>query len=568
MSVDARPPLDAARRLVLTADRYVDAARSMRSRQLTARPRRLLPPSLLAFGSSRGDGWQGLATRLAVEAAPQSGPQRSPEADRVFRAVGRSRTHPAHAFWTDTTDGLLFLFHLHGFAPLARYVAGGRSAEGDAFWESVLADWLRVCDNPRRPAWHPYPTSARIRAWCSALSAGGWDAELARAMRASLRRQSTMLRRSVEHDIGGNHVLHNGFALLTAGACLEDPASASAGLRLLAAELPRQLLADGGHEERSPAYHREVLRQADDAVVLLERAGRPVPAWLVTAVDRMRGWLEAVAGPDGDVPLLNDAWDGPRLDVIERGPIDDLAESGYVVLRHGRDQALLDVGSMAPPHLPPHGHADVLSFLLWIDGAPVVVDRGSFSYSSPDRERFRGTAAHNTITVAGRDQCDLWGPFRAAHMPRVRRLVTEASREAVKVVAEHDGYSRLGVLHRRTFLWIPGSGIVVLDRLLGTSRDGVSRLHFAPGIAPADGRIGSLCLHVLGPGGPAVSSDDRHSPYLGISVPACVVSRAAPREAGSAFGWALLRSGHRAELRSDRVIVSRPGRDALSLAVG
>ena len=66
---------------------------------------------------------------------------------------------------------------------------------------------------------------------------------------------------------------------------------------------------------------------------------------------------------------------------------------------------------------------------------------GASATRGPDRDRFRGTAAHNTVTVAGRDQCDLWGPFRAAHMPRVRRLVTEASADAVRIVAEHDGYS-------------------------------------------------------------------------------------------------------------------------------
>ncbi len=432
----------------------------------------------------------------------------------------------------------------------------------------MLWDWLGACGRPGRIAWHPFPTSARLRAWCSALSAGGWDVALASGMRASLRRQSAVLRRSVEHDIGGNHVLHNGFALLTAGVCLKDPVGEAAALRLLAVELPRQLLADGGHEERSPAYHRELLEQADDAVVLLERAGRPVPAWLATAADRMRSWLEAVAGPDGDVPLLNDAWDGPDLDVRKRGPLSDLAESGYLVLRHGRDQALLDIGPMAPPHLPPHGHADALSFVLWIDGARVVVDRGSFSYAGPERGRFRGTAAHNTVTVAGRDQCDLWGPFRAAHMPRVRRLVTDASREAVKVVAEHDGYSRIGVIHRRTFLWIPDCGIVVLDRLIGTRRDAVSRLHLAPGIGLADGRVGPLGLHALGDGGPTLVDSDRHSPYLGTSMPACVVSRAAPQEAGSTFGWALLRPGHRAELSGDRVIVQRPGCAAFSRSVG
>jgi hypothetical protein len=544
--------------MLRTADRYLDAARSMRPRQFASRPRRLVPPAVLALGHRDGDGWRGLAGGLAVDRAPQSGPEAGPEVDRTFRAFGRSRVHPGRTFWSDPADGLLFLFHLHGFAALASYAAGDRDDAGDAFWESVLEDWLTTCGRPTRVAWHPYPTSGRIMAWCAAISGGGWRPELVRRMRDSLRRQSTLLRRSVEHDIGGNHVLRNGFALVFAGVCLEEDTSETAGLRVLATELPRQLLADGGHEERSTAYHRELLHCAEDTATLLERAGRTVPAWLTLALERMRDWLGAIAGPDGDLPLLNDAWDGPRLELAGRGPMNDLAESGFVVLRSGRDQAVLDVGPMAPPHLPPHGHADALSFLLWIDGVPVVVDRGSCSYSGPDRNRFRGTAAHNTVTVAGRDQCDLWGPFRAAHMPRVRRLWTELGDDAVTLAAEHDGYGRLGVTHRRSFMWVPGAGLVVLDRLVGATREAISRVHLAPYLEVAPDRAGPLRVQPLGEGGEVILEDDRHSPYLGTSVPAQVLARTAPTQAGSAFGWALLRPGHRAAIDGDRVTVRRP----------
>jgi uncharacterized heparinase superfamily protein len=465
---------------------------------------------------------------------------------------------PHSSFWTDPVDGLLFLFHLHGFSALADYSAGDRSDTGDAFWESVITDWLATCGAPTRVAWHPFPTSGRIMAWCAALSAGGWDPELARRMRDSLRRQSRLLRRSIERDIGGNHVLRNGFALIFAGLCLEDETSEAAGTRVLARELPRQLLADGGHEERSTAYHRELLHGVQDTTALFQRAGQPVPAWLTLAAERMGHWLTALAGPAGDLPLLNDAWEGPRLELPPRDAMSDLAESGYVVLRHGRDQAVLDVGPMAPPHLPPHGHADALSFVLWIDGAPVVVDRGSYSYSRPDRDRFRGTAAHNTVTVSGRDQCDLWGPFRAAHMPRVRRQWMALDDDAVMLAAEHDGYARLGVTHRRTFLWVPGAGLVVLDRLVGATREAISRIHLAPSVEAAPDRAGPLRVQPLGASGDVVLEGDRHSPYLGASVPAQVLARTAPAQAGSVFGWALLRPGHRAQLEGNLVTVWRP----------
>jgi Heparinase II/III-like protein/Heparinase II/III N-terminus len=545
------------------AGRYADALRHMRARQLLARPRRLVPPPLLAAGRPPATTtWRPLAAGLGADPAPQSGPQPRPEETGRFDAYGRSRPFPAPGFWTDDTDGLLFLFHLHGFSELAAYAAGPRSQQGDAFWNAVLESWLRECGSPRRPAWHPYPTSGRVIAWCAALSAGGWPDPLAKAMRAHLAAQLRFLRRSVEHDIGGNHVLRNGVALTIGGACVGDPAP---GLELLRRELASQILPDGGHEERSPAYQRAILADLRDAAVVLD----PVPDWLSTAIERLTAWLRALAGPDGTLPLLNDAWEGPPIEPAAPQPVRDLQSSGYVVLRHGGDQAVLDLAPVAPPHLPPHAHADVLSFVLWADGQPLVVDPGSYAYDGPDRNAFRGTAAHNTLQVDGQDQCDLWGPFRAAHMPRVTRLRLEEQRDAIVVAAEHDGYRRLPdpVTHRRTFVWIPATGLIVLDRLLAREPHDVhSRLHLAPGITHGDGRIGPYELTPLGPGGPPVSVTGRYAPYLGTAVHSEIVERAARLEPHALHGWALLRPPARAAITTNAVTVTTADGKQLDVA--
>ena len=64
-------------------------------------------------------------------------------------------------------------------------------------------------------------------------------------------------------------MLRNATALVFAGVCLGDSRAESKGVALLERELPRQVLADGGHEERSPAYHHAVLRDLEDVETLL-----------------------------------------------------------------------------------------------------------------------------------------------------------------------------------------------------------------------------------------------------------------------------------------------------------
>ena len=474
-------------------------------------------------------------------------------------------------FWTDDSAGLLFLFHLHGFADLARYSAKPATAAGDAFWGDVISSWLGECGRPSRPAWHPFPLSGRVVAWSGALSRGGWDPDLAAAMLAALPPQLTLLRRSVEHDIGGNHVLRNATALVIGGICTGDGRTERAGLDLLERELTRQLLRDGGHEERSTSYQRAILGDLEDVVATLLQASRPVPAWLAAAVTAMRRWLEALTGPDGRLPLLNDAWEGSPLDRVQDEALTDLMDSGYVVLRAGADQAVLDVGPVAPPHLPPHAHADVLSFVLWADGHRIVVDPGSYSYSGPERGRFRGTAAHSTVEIDGRDQCDLWGPFRAAHMPNVSRGALEVIGDAITLTAEHDGYTRLPdpVVHRRTFCWLPGDGLVVIDRLLARNTHRArTRLPLAPGLV-TDGRsAGPLRVLALGPGPPPMAKDGAYSPFLGRQVPASVIRRDLSCEPGVPFGWALVRPGTDVTLNDGVLAVERPGREPLRLVPG
>ena len=566
----------AARRLRrerLMVDRYLDALRHMRASQLLARPRRLVPPRWLAAGpQSSSTDFVPAARGAGVDTAPQSGPQPPPERDGCFRAIGHERRFGGAGFWTDDGAGLLFLFHLHGFADLGRYCAEPATAAGDAFWANVIRSWLDECGRPLRPAWHPFPLSGRVIAWSAALSRGGWDAGAGRRdarstappahaappqRRARHRRQPRASQRDRTGHRRGLHVRRPHRAA-SASTCSSTSSRASS----FATEATRSA---------APPTTGSSSGDLEDVVATLRQASRPVPGWLTTAATEMRLWLEALTGPDGRLPLLNDAWEGPPLDPVRREALTDLASSGYVVLRAGGDQAVLDVGPVAPPHLPPHAHADVLSFVLWADGARIVVDPGTFSYRGSERGRFRGTAAHSTVEIDGRDQCDLWGPFRAAHMPTVTRGALEVAGDAITLTAEHDGYSRLPdpVVHRRTFCWLPGDGLVVVDRLEARKASQVStRLPLAPGLATDGQSAGPLRVLALGPGGPPVIEVGAYSPFLGQQIPASVIRRDLSCEPGVPFGWALVRPGTAVTLSDGVLTIERPGREPLRLVPG
>lgn len=554
---------------------YAHAARGMRARQVAYRPRRLVPLPVLAIGTAERTppAWRPLAAGLGIDPAPQSGPHEPPERTGTFTFVGSARTfRDAPDFWCASEDGLLFTFHLHTFTEMARYAAGRRTAEGDAFWARVAASWLAHAGRPSQAAWHPYPLSGRIIGWCAALSAGGWPGELEQRMLRSLTRQAALLRRCIEHDIGGNHVVRNATALIFAGVCLGDDRRERRATRLLCREIHAQVLADGGHEERSTAYHRAVRSDLDDVATLLARAHGSAPDWLEGARARMGAWERAMRGPDGRLALLNDAWEGPAEPAArDLGPVTVLGDSGYVVLRNAEDELIVDAGPVAPSHLPPHAHADVLSFVLWADGRPLIVDPGTFAYTGPQRTAFRSTAAHNTVEVDGVDQCEFWGDFRAAFMPRVVGLDVDRRGDAILVAARHDGYRRLGdpVEHERWFWWIPGDGVVIVDRVHALRSHRVtSRLHLAPGVrATAPYAIGPFAVHWLGPGSDPVVVAGEYAPYLGTRTTIDVLERRGAVAPGTLFGCAILRQGAEVALDGPRLTVARRNGDQVSIDI-
>lgn len=543
---------------------YWDAARAVRSWQVIGRARRLVPPQVLACRTPRSmPPWRPAAAGLGRPEAPQSGISSPPHLTGRFDLVGRTRAFGGRDgadFWQVGDDGLLFAFGLHGFVLLSDYTSGRPTPEGDRFWRAVIESWLTSERSPRLPAWHPYPTSDRLIAWSSALSVvDTWPSTFRHALAGEVWRQVHYLRRGVERDIGGNHVIHNATALAVVGCLFPRSNLADRALAILAVEVQRQILPDGGHEERSTSYHRAVLGDLLDAAEAVRRADRSVPSWLGDVCRRSTAWLAAMAGPRGDLPLFNDAWEGPALrPASSREPVTYMPESGYAVFRHASDQLVCDVGALCPPHLPPHAHADALSFVMWSGGSTVAVDPGSFAYTGPYRDYFRSTAVHNTVEVDGEDQCVFWGDFRAAKLPRVTSMPPRQVGELWVLTASHDGYRRLAdpVVHERAFVSVPGKGAVILDRLHAVKSHRIrSGVQLPVGAEPTGARLDGLTVAALG--AIAQVEDGWVSPAIGKRLRAPRLTYSLEVEPGRVFGWSLLRGASVEGLSPQGAVVLR-----------
>ncbi len=133
-----------------------------------------------------------------------------------------------------------------------------------------------------------------------------------------------------------------------------------------------------------------------------------------------------------------------------------------------------------------HGHADALSVQLSASGKPLLIDPGTFAYvdDGGERDRFRGTSAHNTIEVDDTSQADAAGPFEWEGRANGTVDCWITGKTFDLFVGTHTGYSQLPspVQHRRFIFHLKSRFWVIRDVLEGT---GLHKLtaswHFAPG---------------------------------------------------------------------------------------
>jgi uncharacterized heparinase superfamily protein len=384
-------------------------------------------------------------------------------------------------------------------------------------FRGLAESWIGGNPLGQLDGWHPYTISLRVVNWIYACelfgSAIAEDEPFWEKFLQSLYRQCDFLFHNIEYQGYGNHLLANVKALIFGGVLFEGAAPKrwlGAGLRLLRQELDEQVLGDGGHFERSPMYHLIVMKDLIECLIILQNNGYSVPPRLKQKIEDMARFAGAILTPEGRIPLLNDSahdltpepmeligiarylcknerllehrsFSYLLLDASKEGSPPSLRgdgfgsiafkDTGYFVMRGPQGSGLiLDCGPVCPDYLPPHAHADTLSYELWVGGAGVITDSGVYEYTAGVwRDFFRSTRAHNTVVIDGEDQSEVWGSFRVARRAYPQDVVWISTEEGDYFSGGHDGYRRLQnpVLHHRKVLHLKDRFWLILDHITG-----------------------------------------------------------------------------------------------------
>ena len=438
-------------------------------------------PDALVFGPT--DPWPGEAARGAALM-------------RNEYAFGGERIAAADGLpWSPAGVTSAWLEEAHGFTWLRDLEAVG-TAEARAAARGAVAGWLSSCGAWEALAWRPDVLGRRVVAWLTHAAFVLDDAEAefkARAL-SSLAEQVRHLGRAAASGPDGEGRITAVMGLLIGALSMpRGEGRLDRGLGLLEREIERQVLADGGHVERSPSAHLRVFRDFVEVRAALVDAKRPVPEALQGAIDRMAPMLRFFRHGDGGLALFNDSNEENPADIdlaLDLGdatgkPPARAPHSGFERLTAGDTRVIVDVGA-PPPLASRHTHAGPLSFEFSVGPERLIVNCGAHAGDRPAwREAQRATAAHSTVTI---DDTNSLGVKPNGVVGRRSRNVTCVRRDDaanVSIEASHDGYrAPFRRTHRRRLnLEADGNELRGEDTLIGRrGKTFAARFHLHPSV--------------------------------------------------------------------------------------
>lgn len=402
-----------------------------------------------------------------------------------FRFAGETLVNP-DPLRGDFNASEEWLSEYHSFA----WLRDLRACNGDAarrLARTLTSEWIANYGSRwSEPAWDPLVTGRRLSHWMGQYDffASSGEVEFRQALLDSAARQAGNLARVLPAGLSGADLILALRGLAISGACLPGGERwLSRALELLARELPQQILADGGHCERSPSRHLAVLRDLVDIKSMLHAAGRELPSELQVAIESMGPTLRLFQHGDGGLALFNGSQEeaGFKVDMVlrranaRRRPRLSAPQSGFQRIQAGRSLVIVDAGVPAAPGLDRCAHAGTLAMEFSVGRERVVVNCGAPGPGAAGarwQQAVRATAAHSTLTLAETNSAALatrrrfLGPS-LLHRPEMVQCRREELEGAVLLEMQHDGY-RLpygAIHHRRLYLSAEGDDLRGEDRI-------------------------------------------------------------------------------------------------------
>jgi len=309
-----------------------------------------------------------------------------------------------------------------------------------------------------------------------------------------------------------NHYLSNIIGLIYLGVMFPEFKEAKGwrdfGLKELINEMEKQVYSDGCDFEASTSYHRLVTELFYSAGLLCKINNIELPIEFWNKLEKMFDFILHYTKANNKAPQIGDNDNGRFLIFKKREILDHsylltiaailfenskykinksgfdeealwlfgsrgytryntliplekqisskgFYHAGIFIMRNKSNHLIISCGPNGQNGNGGHAHNDKLSFELNIEGKDIIVDPGSYIYTSEPkwRNKFRSTSSHNTVVIDGMEQNRFIGGnlFIMKDDSNAKCLKWENETDFDTFIGEHYGYQRLEfpVIHRR-----------------------------------------------------------------------------------------------------------------------
>lgn len=274
-----------------------------------------------------------------------------------------------------------------------------------------------------------------------------------------------IVKHRAKYSSANNHLIVEMYAVGMSGIFFDYKPWEKLAFNILTEELPRQNYADGVNKEMSLHYQSFVMEAYGLLMIEMKHNHIKIPQIWEEYLLHMSEFMCDCCGEYGETVVFGDNDEGKILDLSGEhfdhyryvldlmgsvlpkrySPMENIHENlcwileedsrnsvlqkncyyspevkcykegGYTLWRSKNNKVLIgiDHADLGFGYLAAHGHADALSFQMFIEGMPVFVDPGTYNYHVPKKMRddLRATANHNTVCVDGANQAEILGPF-------------------------------------------------------------------------------------------------------------------------------------------------------------
>lgn len=340
--------------------------------------------------------------------------------------------------WEFKDQSTLWNFNLHYFEYLFSMLSAYKETGDKGYFDKTIFcinEWINQNPIGKGIGWSPYTIDLRLTNWISyyCITEKYLPTKFKLKMIESIHEQYIYLSKHIEKDILGNHYFEDLKTLVLCSLFFQDDEMLQASLSALKKECREEILSDGMHFELSPMYHKIIFEGLLRVIIALRGKGikdKELESFIQPMLDVAWSFEEGLER----IPLFNDCGNNVSKSLSsfvkicknEFGIIpkfkSNLIASGFYIYKWNKWKMIVDAGQVGPNYIPGHAHCDAMSFELFKDGKPVIINCGTYGYQCEERQFFRSTAAHNTVMVNEVEQSQCWGAFRVAKRARVRVL--------------------------------------------------------------------------------------------------------------------------------------------------